>query len=423
VAEASEPRFGGQARYAPLVPTFSPHTADAHAAIRLAWRAVLGATALLVAFLIGGPLARSWYVGTAIEPRSAEATSIDGIVYLRRQGAREWTTAGSEVTVQPGDTLRTAANARAFVELFDHSTVLVYPSSTLRVLRAEQGLFLPEKSTIVLDLSNGRARIGVAPHADGTTAFFQVRTPHSSVHLTEGSFSADVGGDTTQVRVRRGDATAYALQDTSTPVRSTATAKAGQRLVVRADQEPLGGQPMRADLLVNGRLSSPAGREITGWVQLDLSEREPEGKISLTETPGAVTFTRTGQGHGETLLSQQLDTDLWDFERVVLSADLQVVSHSLSGGGWQGTEFPLMLRVIYRDDTGGKHAWYRGFYTHNEDGYPVVNGDPVEPSSWHHVDIDLLALLPRPWRIERVEVVASGWDYASAVREVHLWTE
>ena len=53
----------------------------------------------------------------------------------------------------------------------------------------------------------------------------------------------------------------------------------------------------------------------------------------------------------------------------------------------------------------------------------MVNGVRLPSSDWQHVEVDLLALTPRPWRIERVEVVASGWDYTSAVREVHVWAE
>jgi hypothetical protein len=31
--------------------------------------------------------------------------------------------------------------------------------------------------------------------------------------------------------------------------------------------------------------------------------------------------------------------------------------------------------------------------------------------------------VPRPWRIQKVEVEASGWDFESAVREVRIWAE
>lgn len=410
-------------RYAPLVPTFSPHTADAAAAVRLAWRVTVLALSVLVVVAAGAPLAQRWYVNSAIEPRPAELTSIDGIVFIRRQGTRDWVAAGPDLQVSPGDTLRTAANARAFVQLFDQSTVLLYPSSTLRVMRAEQGRFRQEKATVVLELTNGRARVGVAPREDDGASFFQIRTPHAAVHLQEGSYSADVSRDTSQVRVRRGEATAHPGEEVSVTSSGAVNAKAGQRLAVRKDRPALGNQPMRADLLENGWFTEKSASDLAGWVQLDLSEQEPGGTISLTDVSGAVSFKRSGRGHGETLISQHLDVDLWDYERLVLAADVRIFSHSLSGGGWQGTEYPLMLRVYYRDATGGKQPWYRGFYLSNEDGYPVVSGVRLPSSDWQHVEVDLLALTPRPWRIERVEVVASGWDYTSAVREVHVWAE
>ena len=410
-------------RYAPLVPTFSPHTADAAAAVRLAWRVTVLALSVLVVVAAGAPLAQRWYVNSAIEPRPAELTSIDGIVFIRRQGTRDWVAAGPDLQVSPGDTLRTAANARAFVQLFDQSTVLLYPSSTLRVMRAEQGRFRQEKATVVLELTNGRARVGVAPREVDGASFFQIRTPHAAVHLQEGSYSAEVSRDTSQVRVRRGEATAHPGEEVSVTSSGAVNAKAGQRLAVRKDRPALGNQPMRADLLENGWFTEKSASDLAGWVQLDLSEQEPGGTISLTDVSGAVSFKRSGRGHGETLISQHLDVDLWDYERLVLAADVRIFSHSLSGGGWQGTEYPLMLRVYYRDATGGKQPWYRGFYLSNEDGYPVVNGVRLPSSDWQHVEVDLLALTPRPWRIERVEVVASGWDYTSAVREVHVWAE
>jgi hypothetical protein len=268
---------------------------------------------------------------------------------------------------------------------------------------------------LVLELQNGRARIGVAP-TDQHAEFFQLRTPHAEVHLDEGSYSADVARDSTQVRVRRGAATAHAGT-------IEVSANAGQRLQVGAGRPPAGNQPLRADLLENGWFTAKSGSVPAGWVPLELSEQAPFGTISTDEAPGAVSFRRAGRGHGETLIAQQLDMDLWDYEKLILSADLRVFAHSLSGGGWLGSEYPIMLRVTYRDATGGVRPWYRGFYLHNAEQYPVTSGERLPSTDWQHVDIDLLSVVPRPWRIDRVEVVASGWDYASAVREVHIWAE
>ncbi|HET7767125.1 MAG TPA: FecR domain-containing protein [Chloroflexota bacterium] len=399
--------------------------------MRLAWRLTACAALLLVAIVVGVPLLRGWYVNSATEPRSAGLTTIDGVVFVRRDGARDWQPAAPDTRLEPGDSLRTAANARAFVQLFDQSTVLLYPSSTLRVLRAEQGRFRPERAALVMELANGRARLGIAPPADPSLSFVQLRTPHAEVHLEEGSYTTDVSRDQTEVRVRRGDATAYAVEPAATPAdtqRATATAKAGQRLALRADRPPLSAQPLRADLLENGYFADKTAANLRAWVQVDSSEEEPAGEVSFTELPGAVSFRRAGRGHGETLISQQVDVDLWDYEKLTLTADFRVLSHTLSGGGWLGTEYPLMLRVHYRDATGGKLTFSRGFFLHNQDGYPIqnsllVSGQRLPTTDWQRIEIDLLSANPRPWRIETVQVVAQGWDYHSAVREVHLWAE
>ncbi len=407
--------------YPALAPTFSPFTADPQAALRLAWRVTLAAFATFMALLIGLPLARSWYVNSAIEPRLSAMMPIDGVVYVRRNGLGDWVTARPSENLAVGDVLRTAANARAFVTLFDQSTVLLYPNSTLRILRAEQGRFRPERRSIVLELSDGRARIGVAPPPHPQSSFFQVRTPNAAVHLVEGSYTIDAENRQTQVSTRLGEATAYASG-------GSAAARSGQRLVVQPGQAPQGALPARRDLLVNGffteRVSSDRDGPLpAGWQARDTSELNPPGTISLATIPGAVSFQRAGRGHGETVLAQTLDADLWDYEKVTLSATVRVLSHSLSGGGWRGSEYPLMIRVIYRDANGGINPWYHGFYLQNDDGNPVPDGELLPSTDWYHYELNLLSLTPRPLRIQRVEVAALGWDYSSAISEIHIWAE
>src|SRR5688572_20184781 len=107
---ASDTRLGAAPRYAPLVPTFSPYTAEAGAAVRLAWRLTVCAALLLVAIVVGVPLLRGWYVNSATEPRTAHLTTIDGVVFVRRDGARDWQPAAPDTRLEPGDSLRTAAN-------------------------------------------------------------------------------------------------------------------------------------------------------------------------------------------------------------------------------------------------------------------------------------------------------------------------
>lgn len=409
-----------QGGYTPLVPTFSPYTSDAAAALRVAWRVTLGSLVLLVALVVGVPLARNWYVNAAVEPREARARPIDGVVFLRRQGVGDWLASRADEHVATGDVLRTAENARAFVTLFDDSTVLLYPSSTLRILRADQGRFRGDKRSVILELSQGRARIGVAAPPDPSTAFFQLRTPHAEVHLDEGSYSADVSKEGSQVSARIGLATAHTPE-------GTAAARAGQRLFAPAGAVPTGALPFGRDLLVNSVFSQRDGNVPAGWTVRSYSEELPEATVSLETRPGSVTFRRMGSAHGDVVLSQALDADLWDFEKVMLTAEFRIFGHTLSGGGWFGTEYPLLIRVIYKDAEGNQIPWYRGFYLHNRENNPTRSGygsgEPLESTDWQRIEVNLLGQVPRPWRIQKVEVEASGWDFESAVREVRIWAE
>ena len=44
----------------------------------------------------------------------------------------------------------------------------------------------------------------------------------------------------------------------------------------------------------------------------------------------------------------------------------------------------------------------------------------VRAGEWSSYEVDLLHLVPRPAHIERLEVLAAGWSYRSAVRNVRL---
>ncbi|HLY65682.1 MAG TPA: hypothetical protein VKU60_09115, partial [Chloroflexota bacterium] len=93
----------------------------------------------------------------------------------------------------------------------------------------------------------------------------------------------------------------------------------------------------------------------------------------------------------------------------------------------QGSEYPLMVRVNYVDETGSPALFVRGFYVQNDNHLPVTNGQQVKPGQW--IDLSgengllLQRLSPRPQLIQSVEVVASGHDYDSEIQKVSLVIE
>lgn len=156
---------------------------------------------------------------------------------------------------------------------------------------------------------------------------------------------------------------------------------------------------------------------------------EANGSIQIVEKDNrqAVQIKRanSNQNSAITALRQTIDRDVSDYRSLVLSADVRVDSHNLSGGGYLSSEYPLILRIRYRDVNGDEAEYVRGFYAQNTAGNPTVNGELVPRGQWIPIDSsNLLASLPiKPFRILAVEIYASGWDYESYVSNVRLKAE
>ena len=157
---------------------------------------------------------------------------------------------------------------------------------------------------------------------------------------------------------------------------------------------------------------------------------EVDGTAALVEDEGrrAVRFYRTrGQyNHCETIIEQELNHDLPDtLTTLKVQATVKLVNQSLSGGGYLSSEFPLMLRIRYRDVYGSEEEWIHGFYYQNVDNNPTMNGQDIAQARWHFYESENLlgTLRITPRRIVWLRVSASGWNYESLVSEISLIVE
>ena len=409
------------------LPVVSDFTGAPWQAERLAWRLLLLATVLFLALVFGGWSAVRWYIGNAIVVNQGFGQRVEGVGFIQRADHAEWVELPKISILDEGDTVRTSAGSRVFMRLFDFSTVLLYPDTILQVVQLRRGRFGPVDRTVVLSLKRGRIHVGVAPDEspyETLRGSFEVQTPSGLVGLQDGSYSLEVTPDESTVLVRVGQALAHAAGTSLTVV-------TGQRAQIpnrATPAAPVGPLPIPRDVLRNGSLQDgvpgPAGQpgRPSHWTVLDLSEREPPGRVSweIEAGQGKVAFERVGEGHGETIIRQAVGRDLSDTASVLLAAEVRVDSHSLSGGGFAGTEYPLMLRVVYEDINRTKTVWAHGFFVHNRDELPVREATAVQAGEWASYEVNLLQLVPRPAHIERLEVLAAGWSYRSAVRNVRL---
>jgi hypothetical protein len=141
----------------------------------------------------------------------------------------------------------------------------------------------------------------------------------------------------------------------------------------------------------------------------------------------AVQILRSGSNQNSAItgIRQQIDKDVSDARTLILSADVRLHYQNLSGGGYLSSEYPLIIRILYRDVNGSEAEWVHGFYYQNDANNPTLNGELVPSDEWVPYETSNLfeTLDPKPFRIVRVEIYASGWDYESYISGVRLTVE
>jgi hypothetical protein len=342
-------------------------------------------------------------------------------VRLARQSGTADVAANNGDAVLEGYTIKTDNTSRALLTLFDGSTVYVFENSDLKLEGMRTSRFTKSQTAIKLAGLAGRLRIGVAPSPTDDESFV-VETPHATMSLEDGSYAVQVDDLGTALSVRTGQGVVSALKD-------AVTVKRGQRSTVARNQVPSTPSPAALDLVLNGDFR----QKDVGWTaQADVETGRRDDvygqTIFLSEPEGpGVKFIRRGSkdSHGENSIYQAIDRDVSDFVSLKLSVDFRLLYQSLSGGGYLGSEYPLMVHITYRDAKGMQVTWGHGFYYQNEQGYPTTLGEQVPADVWIPYEKDLFSLegWPKPFRILSVEVIASGWDYESILKSISILAE
>lgn len=330
-------------------------------------------------------------------------------------------------------------NSRAFLTFFDGSTAFLFKNSqiTLANMRRPRFSWSDQPNVVTVEQTRGSVRYGVAPtwkhpgNPDGRPLQFLVQTPNLDAWLNPGgSYSIIVSDSGSEIAVRDGSAIVRSRDQSREMLVGV-----GQRVTADA-QTPL-ADPVSAsqDLLGNGAFAQA--------ITCDPNEAGPwkcysdqggdggsiNGSIGVVDAGDrrAVRIYRSGSQRNSAItgIRQVVDRDVSDFRTLKLSADVRVDTQDLSGGGYLSSEYPLILRIRYRDVNGDEAEFVHGFYIQNDNRNPTNNGELIPRGKFIPYDsTNLLAVLPvKPFQILTVEIYASGWDYESYVARVQLIAE
>jgi len=388
---------------------------------RLAWIILYIAFAIFCSLAVGIPLGIRWYVINATQVHKTSLAAIGGTVVVEEPDTQvSIAVTGTKDDVMEGSTITTDPTSQASVEFFEDSTLHLYNKTKVTILKTRSPRFgLSSKpNVIVLEMTGGRVRIGLAPSMKSPLDF-RVQTPHAAVELEEdGSYSIEVSTEEFHLTVRDGRAKVTAMG-------KTVELKRGQRTTVEIGREPTGPLPAERNLIVNGNFREPLEK---GWTPFDHRDDpdEAEGRVGIVTSGArqAVFFQRLGGNikHAETGIIQTLDKDVRDYSFLELRLSVKLLYQSLSGGGVLYSEYPLMVRLDYRDPYGNPNHWVQGFYYENPANYTIFHGLKIPRNVWYSYESDnLMEILEiKPAHLISIKIYASGHDYQSMVTEVEL---
>jgi hypothetical protein len=397
-------------------------TWSAARARRRAWLCVVIAFAVWCT-LAGSVAVTGWsYRRNATESPPAQLNVERGTVFYTSPAAADQMRARPGMTADEGGIVEVGDNGRATIELFDGSTVQLMGNTQMELSQIRVGKFNPDHTRVVLGMLEGAAHFTIAgklPYGREVV----LNTPYGKVSLSKGEYLVWVQEDGTRVSSYVGQAKA-GVDDHAVRIRD------GQRALLPTDGFPRGPFTLAENLLKNGDFA----RQFQGWTMLD--KYEP-GRPDVGGTRRLVEETIAGRRveamritrdtdkdtHNETGITQDVNRDVSAYRNIAVTAWVKINQASLSGGGYLGSEYPVMFRVNYTDERGGRPGWTHGFYYSNAESRPTDNGEIIAQGEWYPFLGRLTDLPDRPIFIKSIEVLSAGHDFDATIADIRLVAE
>ena len=363
-------------------------------------------------------------------PLETELTSVRGIVLIDNPDAELSSSVvdGQSVSLEESLTISTDDTSQAILIFTDDSSLTMYGDTTVVLHEAQEPRFgiSSNPTNISVEVHQGRVRATASRGREDLS--FDINTPDAAVEFDQGSFSVEVSEDGTQVTTRLGQAQVVGNG-------KLVKLNQGQRAVV-GPEIPLSHPLPSAQNLLEDSSFSVSLTDTWEIYSINLNEEEVTTTAGIANFQDQPVLSLRSEGqdniHTEIGVIQRVEKDVRDFQSVRVFAEVRLINQSLQGGGSQGSEFPIMLHVAYKDAEGNDRDWFHGFYYEPAPDNYILYDQPDNSSEriarflWYpYESVNLLTTLgpTKPAFIKSIRIYASGWMYDAMVANISLLAE
>lgn len=426
------------------VPPLARSPQSARAQTRSAWRVLIVSFACFSLLAAGVAAGFTTYRANATKPRGGNVRQIviGNQAQVRSRQQSFWHDIAAGGTISEGDTIRTGDDTQIKVALFDDSLVELSANTEVTFDRLRASQYIDKNAAIKMRQDYGRLIVTANPDTIYNRVLIDVRSLGSTIEARQ----PDTRFRVLVLPSQQDDPGHVDVSVLNGP--DVTVEGAGQRVTVANGQQtivPTGAAPTapsvkKRELVENGNFQlggnihdqmpnhwkgyaddggDGAGIQATEEIVPDTIRGQPINAIHFSRAGGNVDSDLIGIQ--QTLAFSELD----EFDSVVLSADVKIVSHSLSGGGTLGSEYPVIVLIRYVNANNDPREVGRAFYIQNDDGNRtatnVLHGTQIKPGVWADTfHWDLKQAYPSPYKLVSIQVYASGHDYDAYVANLSI---
>jgi len=373
-----------------------------------------------------------WYVFYDTVAFTSELTSVRGVVVINDPLLDTDTSVidGNTATIREGLIISTDDTSQAILTFLDDGSLTMYGNTTITIRNIQLPrfpYFSYSPTRIVVILNQGRVRTTVSRGRE-QSLHFDLIVPPTTIELGQGSFSTEVNEKGTQLTTRLGQAEVIGRLN-------RVTLPQNRRLVIETDGQLSDPLPASQNL-IGESVFSPILTDTWKLYDINLSEGKVTTQIKATPLQGRTVLELLSLGedntHTEIGVVKEVNKDVRDFRSLRLSAEVRLMQQSLEGGGQQGSEFPIMLNIAYKDADGNDRNWFHGFYYKPPLPNYILYNQPDNTSEriaryiWYPYESEnlLTTLGPaKPVFIKSIRIYGSGWIYQALVANISLLGE